>query len=84
MKNLQIYNFIYKNIFMKIINFPKKILREMENFMSAIAVIYATLIVKGLKTYSQVPASLKAQVKEVLISLEMGDLATEEGETPAA
>lgn len=84
MKNPRIYNFIYKNIFMKIINFPKKILKEMENFMSAIAVIYATLIVKGLKTYSQVPASIKAKVKEVLIGLEMGDLATEEDETPAA
>lgn len=39
------------------------------------AVIYATLIVKGRKTFSQVPERLKEQVKEILIDLELEDLA---------
>ena len=37
------------------------------------AVIYATLIVKGKKTYAQVPDKIKPQVKQILI-----DLVTEE------
>lgn len=39
------------------------------------AVIYATLIMKGKKTYSQVPERLKEQVKQVLVDLELEDLA---------
>ncbi len=39
------------------------------------AVIYATLIVKGLKKFSEVPASLKEKVKEILIALELPELA---------
>lgn len=31
------------------------------------AVIYATLIIKGKKTFSQVPSTLKAEVKQILI-----------------
>ena len=42
------------------------------------AVIYATLIVKGKKTYAQVPDKIKPQVKQVLIDLECEDLITEE------
>lgn len=38
------------------------------------AVIYATLIVKGRKTFSQVPERLKEQVKQVLVDLELEDL----------
>ena len=38
------------------------------------AVVYATLIVKGKKTFEQVPVSLKYQVKEILIDLELSDL----------
>lgn len=38
------------------------------------AVVYATLIVKGKKTFEQVPVSLKEQVKEILIDLELSDL----------
>ena len=38
------------------------------------AVVYATLIVKGKKTFEQVPVSLKDQVKEILIDLELSDL----------
>ena len=42
------------------------------------AVIYATLIVKGKKTYAQVPDKIKPQVTQVLIDLECEDLITEE------
>lgn len=41
------------------------------------ATIYATLIIKGRKTYDDVPENLKAQVKEILIELECADLVTE-------
>lgn len=39
------------------------------------AVIYATLIVKGRKTFANVPEKLKEQVKQILIDLEMPELA---------
>lgn len=39
------------------------------------AVVYATLIVKGKKTFADVPKRIKEQVKEVLIDLDCGDLA---------
>lgn len=39
------------------------------------AVVYATLIVKGKKAFAQVPAKLQAEVKDILISLDCGDLA---------
>ncbi len=34
------------------------------------AVIYATLIVKGVKKFSEVPERIKDQVRQVLIDLE--------------
>lgn len=34
------------------------------------AIVYATLIVKGRKAFAQVPASLKEQVKDILIDLD--------------
>lgn len=42
------------------------------------AVIYATFIVKGKKTYAQVPEKIKPQVRQVLIDLECEDLIVEE------
>lgn len=41
------------------------------------AVIYVALIIKGKRTYESVPATLKAQVKEMLIDLELESLITE-------
>jgi hypothetical protein len=41
------------------------------------AVIYATLIVKGKKTFAEVPVRIKEQVRQVLIDLDCGDLASE-------
>ena len=35
------------------------------------AVVYATLIVKGLKTIDDVPPIIKAQVQEILDALEI-------------
>lgn len=41
------------------------------------AVIYATLIIKGKRTIGSVPAVIKEQVKQVLIDLECPELAEE-------
>ncbi len=41
------------------------------------AVIYATLIVKGKRTYKSVPEKIKNEVKGILISLECEDLIEE-------
>ena len=43
--------------------------------VNEMAVIYATLIVKGKKTFDQVPMKLKDQVKEILVDLEVPELA---------
>lgn len=48
------------------------LLRKEEQTM---AEVYATLIIKGVKTFSQVPDKLKPQVKEILIALECEDMA---------
>ena len=39
------------------------------------AVVYATLIIKGKKDFADVPERIKEQVKAVLIDLDCGDLA---------
>lgn len=39
------------------------------------AVVYATLIVKGKKTFADVPVKIQDQVKDVLDALDCGDLA---------
>lgn len=41
------------------------------------AVIYATLIIKGKRTFESVPAVIKEQVRQVLIDLEVPELADE-------
>ncbi|WP_156488360.1 CD1375 family protein [Fictibacillus phosphorivorans] len=42
---------------------------------SDMVTVYVTLIVRGYKTYSQVPDTLKPQVKAELEALELGELA---------
>ena len=42
--------------------------------MNSMAIIYATLIVKGKKTFAEVPSRIKEQVKEVLVDLDLGEL----------
>ena len=39
------------------------------------AVVYATLIVKGKKTFADVPDKIKAPVKDTLEALDCGELA---------
>lgn len=48
--------------------FVKLFIGKGDNIM---AVIYATLIVKGKKTIDQVPAIIREQVKEILKDLEV-------------
>lgn len=42
-----------------------------------IAVIYATLIVKGVKSIDDVPVRIRDKVKQVLIDLDLPELAQE-------
>lgn len=57
-------------MFRKIKNWFRKKVAEM-------AVVYATLIIKGKKTFAEVPERIKEQVKQVLIDLDCADLVTE-------
>ena len=41
------------------------------------AIIYATLILKGKKTINDVPAKIREQVKEILRDLELNELVLE-------
>lgn len=43
--------------------------------VESMAVIYATLIIKGKKTFADVPDKIKDKVKEVLIDLDCSELA---------
>ena len=43
--------------------------------VESLAVIYATLIIKGKKTFADVPEKIKDKVKEVLIDLDCPELA---------
>ncbi len=45
--------------------------------VATMAVIYATLIVKGKKRFTDVPVVLKEQVKQILNDLEIPELAEE-------
>lgn len=43
--------------------------------IKTMAVVYATLIIRGAKEFSEVPAKIKEQVKQVLIDLDCAELA---------
>lgn len=43
--------------------------------VQTMAIIYATLIIKGKKTFADVPDRIKDKVKEVLIDLDCPELA---------
>ena len=43
--------------------------------VESMAVIYATLIIKGKKTFADVPEKIKDKVKEVLIDIDCPELA---------
>lgn len=40
-----------------------------------VAIVYATLIIKGRKTFADVPETLKEQVRQILIDLDLPELA---------
>ena len=42
--------------------------------VESMAIIYATLIIKGKKEYTDVPPRIKEKVKQVLIDLDLGEL----------
>ncbi len=56
-----------------ITGFILKILFKKE--VEQMAIVYATLIIKGKKAFGDVPDKLKAQVKEILEALDCGELA---------
>lgn len=53
----------------------KKIIRWFRKEVFNMAVVYATLIIKGKKSFEYVPERIKDQVREILIDLDCGDLA---------
>ena len=53
----------------------KHIKNGFRKVVETMAVVYATLIIKGKKTFADVPARIQEQVKQVLIDLDCGDLA---------
>lgn len=52
----------------------KKLIRKV---LGNMAIIYAQLIIKGKRTFESVPALVKPQVKEILIDMELQELAAE-------
>ncbi len=50
-----------------------KIILRME--VKDMAIVYATLIIKGKKTFKEVPERIKEQVKQALIDIECPELA---------
>lgn len=53
----------------------ESIKNNIRKVVEVMAVIYATLIIKGKKTFAQVPERIKEQVKQVLIDLDLPELA---------
>jgi hypothetical protein len=53
----------------------RKIKNWFRKAVETMAVVYATLIIKGKKTFADVPDRIKEQVKQVLIDLGCADLA---------
>lgn len=45
--------------------------------VNKMAVIYVALIIKGKRTFSSVPATIKEQVRQMLIDLELEELIDE-------
>lgn len=62
---------MFLNIFGNLLIFLKR--KEVRDM----AVIYVALIIKGKRTFASVPAVIQPKVREMLIDLELEDLATE-------
>ena len=63
----------FRTLIKDVLFFISKIVFRKE--VEVMAVIYATLIVKGKKTIAQVPDTIREQVKQILIDLEVPELA---------
>ena len=69
-----------KSCVMRFVRFWKKIVELFKLFIEFLkgeldmAVIYATLIIKGYKKFSEVPDALKEKVREILEQLEVPEL----------
>ena len=55
-----------------------KVLFNLRKAVIEMATVYATLIIKGKRTYDSVPEKLKPQVKQILIDLDCDSLIVEE------
>lgn len=71
-----------KGFWQRITNFfaivtDKVIFFMIRKVVTDMAVVYATLIVKGKKTFVQVPATLKEDVRQILIDLDCEHLIIE-------
>ena len=62
-----------RSCWMKILNII--LLWMLGKVVEEVAVVYATLIIKGRKTFADVPDTLKAQVRQILIDLDVPELA---------
>lgn len=63
----------FANCLKKILN--KIILWMLGKVVEDVAIVYATLIIKGRKTFADVPDTLKEQVRQILIDLDVPELA---------
>lgn len=63
----------FRTLIKDVLFFISKIVFRKE--VEVMAVIYAALIVKGKKTIAQVPDTIREQVKQILIDLEVPELA---------
>lgn len=63
----------FRTLIKDVLFFISKIVFRKE--VEVMAVIYATLIVKGKKSIDQVPEKIREQVKEILVDLEVPELA---------
>lgn len=53
------------------------IINKIRKVVFIMAVVYATLIIKGKKVINDVPERIREQVKQVLIDLDLPELAEE-------
>lgn len=58
----------------------KRIIRFIRKAVENMAVIYAALIIKGKKTIDDVPAVIREKVRQILIDLDLPELAGEDPE----
>lgn len=61
--------------------FLKQFVRKLKSFLKKwrfnVAVVYATLIVNGKKQFKDVPELIKEKVRQVLVDLDLEELAQE-------